>query len=177
VSPRYLVSCPGCGQQLAVAPSQAGQSVACACGAAVEAPTLRRLRELPAAPEPSPEARRWGARQGIVAAGAVAATLALGLAGLLIATAPRPAAPFESADFREQIAPRIDEISPAQAWSMWYESYQPLGAAGFLPRRSEAQLAVEAAAQQRKFYAVALASLAGVAIGVALLASLLVKND
>jgi hypothetical protein len=177
VSQRYLVPCPSCGKQLPVSASQAGQSVACVCGASVEAPTLRRLRELPAAPDALPAVRRWGARQGIVTAGIAAAAVALGLAGYLTAIAPSPEAPFRAADFQELITPRIDEVTPAQAWSMWHDSYEPLGAAGFLPRRSEGQIVAEAETQQRRFYALALTTVGGAALATALLAALLVRNE
>src|SRR5678815_2344165 len=41
----YLLPC-ACGQQISVSAAQAGESLRCSCGAMVEVPTMRGLREL-----------------------------------------------------------------------------------------------------------------------------------
>ena len=50
----YLLPCPQCGNSLTVAPSKAGETLACnACKASVSVPKLGDLRQLPRAEEPS----------------------------------------------------------------------------------------------------------------------------
>jgi hypothetical protein len=59
MSDRYLVKCD-CGRELLVETAQAGRRLTCACGAAVEAPTLRQLKKLPVAPaDYVPERPTW----------------------------------------------------------------------------------------------------------------------
>ncbi len=83
----YLLPC-ACGQKLPVSTRQAGQAVRCACGAPLEVPTLRGLRQLEQAERPAKASRRaWGARHRAafvlvalsLAAAAAAGYLALNL--------------------------------------------------------------------------------------------------
>lgn len=56
----YLLPC-SCGRQTAVSAAQAGQSVRCACGAALDVPNMRRLRLLERPDSSVPAKSTWGA--------------------------------------------------------------------------------------------------------------------
>jgi hypothetical protein len=62
----FLLPC-GCGQATIVTPAQAGQVVRCVCGAQLEVPTLRGLRQLaPATPSASKgKSRAWSNRHRV----------------------------------------------------------------------------------------------------------------
>lgn len=63
----YLLPCT-CGETVPVATSQAGETVACACGRALAVPTMREVRRLQPAPNDQPAAPRpsWSALQGVL---------------------------------------------------------------------------------------------------------------
>lgn len=94
MSDRYLLPCPFCGATLRVSRADAGARLACACGAEVAVPPLRRLQSLPpdrdeSRPRAAPP-RPWGLRERWTLVGGC--LLAAGLAGvaLLGRTAPEP---------------------------------------------------------------------------------------
>jgi hypothetical protein len=62
MSAQYLLPC-SCGQKVRVEPAQAGGQVACACGANLNVPTLRGLRQLEVAPTDDATIRRSTGRQ------------------------------------------------------------------------------------------------------------------
>ncbi len=76
----YLLPC-SCGQKVPVSVRHAGQMVRCACGAELEVPTLRGLRELESAAGTTPARRVWGDRQRVVFALAVASLVAFAVGG------------------------------------------------------------------------------------------------
>jgi hypothetical protein len=79
----YLLPC-SCGRKVPVSTRHAGQTVRCACGAELEVPTLRGLRELePAGAAAAPARGTWENRQRIAFLLAVASLLAIGVAGYL----------------------------------------------------------------------------------------------
>jgi hypothetical protein len=87
----YLLPC-SCGQKLAVSVRQAGQSVRCTCGASLEVPTLRGLRELhPADVQAAARARAWGDRHRVAFVLIALSLGACAVAGYLwIAIPPSP---------------------------------------------------------------------------------------
>ena len=111
---RYLLPC-SCGQKNPVEPGQAGQKIACLCGAALEVPTMLGMTALePADPDPvwqSPPAA-WGLRQGLVMLGAIIVVSAIGLEIHLYLRRPLQPTP-------EQIRQRIQSFTPSQSWDHW----------------------------------------------------------
>ena len=81
MSTQYLLPCT-CGRSITVSPRQAGQEVTCECGAAVDVPTMRQLRQLELAEATkSADQPRWSTTQGILfAGGTLLAMVAAGLA-------------------------------------------------------------------------------------------------
>ncbi len=111
----YLLPC-SCGQRLAVAPRQAGESITCPCGTAVEVPPLNRLKTLePVAQEAelqpkAGDARRqsaWGGRQAGLFFGVVLLCVGVPWAAWLEWSKPR-------------LVP-VESMSPLQTWGMWQE--------------------------------------------------------
>lgn len=114
----YLLPC-ACGQKLPVSVRQAGQAVTCSCGARLDVPPLRGLRELEqAAARAEPSQRAWGDRQRVVFLLAALSLLMAAAAGFLALR--MPAAPVRE-DPDAEIA--IDERSPI---SSVYAAYQKL---------------------------------------------------
>ncbi|MGL4513959.1 MAG: hypothetical protein ACRCT8_12785 [Lacipirellulaceae bacterium] len=173
MSQRYLVSCP-CGKAVAVAPSQAGGGVDCDCGARLDVPTLRQLRELPPADVAAPARGAWGARQGIVACGVMLAALALGLAGYCLSTAPTPPAPFDAGAHGKLVSGQIDALTPAEAYAIWQNVYAPLRVVGYQAQQRPEEAAIAAEIALRQQYATSLAVLAGVALVAAAIGAALV---
>lgn len=111
----YLLPC-SCGQKLAVAPRQAGESVTCPCGNALEVPPLNQLKTLePVAPEaelsaaggPAPRGSTWGGRQAGLFLGIVLLCVGIPWAVWLEVSKPR-------------LVP-VEYMSPLQTWGMWQE--------------------------------------------------------
>ena len=69
----YLLPCT-CGRTHRVSSRQAGDTVACACGASLEVPTMRELSRLEPAATGTPVRQKvWGLRQGLMFLGSVIA--------------------------------------------------------------------------------------------------------
>lgn len=128
---QYLLSCCKCDATIVVAPRQAGDRIACDCGHVTEAPTLRRLRELPSQEVEEATVSTWGLRQGVLATGLLGVLALSAAASWLILTQPAPPEPFDAITRQKVITAGIDQITPAQAWSMWPNAYQPLANQGF----------------------------------------------
>jgi len=83
---RYLLPC-SCGDQLTIEIGQAGQEVNCdGCGATIEVPTMRGVRELKPLPEKEDEKPRveWTPLQGtLFATGILVTLIALSVAGFV----------------------------------------------------------------------------------------------
>ncbi len=112
---RYLLPC-SCGQKLAVLPRQAGGTVTCPCGVAMEVPPLNRLKALEPAAAEGPRAapagggpRRpgWGGRQAGLFFGIILLCVGIPWAAWLEWSKPR-------------LLP-IDRMSPLQTWGLWQE--------------------------------------------------------
>lgn len=98
---------------------RAGGQVVCECGAAVDVPTLRRLRQLPAeSSEPQARGMAWRPRHGVMA---VFLILAAGLASVCLwAQLTKPTLPtFDSAGMHQLIGRQLEKLTPAEAWNWW----------------------------------------------------------
>ncbi|MFW5692953.1 MAG: hypothetical protein ACOCWL_01935 [Thermoguttaceae bacterium] len=111
----YLLPC-SCGQKLAVAPRQAGESITCPCGTAIEVPPLNRLKTLePVRPEverarPAATVRdrpAWGGRQAGLFLGIVLLCVGIPWAAWLEWDKPR-------------LVP-VERMTPLQTWGLWQE--------------------------------------------------------
>jgi len=123
--PDYLLPCV-CGQQTHVSIVQAGQSVRCVCGAPLQVPNLRELRELAPAEISARSAGRfhsrhaWGYRHrvafllllGSLAAGALAIYLARRLPEVRV-----PATP-------QQVAQWLETSSPGETLALYHQMIQ-----------------------------------------------------
>jgi len=119
VTARYLLPCD-CGRKVPVASRQAGQTVVCACGAALEVPTLLRLtaleREAPAV-APQPTTASWGIRQAITMIGL--AILLASLAGAIALLVGRPTLKTVTAHDEQQYRDEAEKMSPAELYWRW----------------------------------------------------------
>jgi hypothetical protein len=127
----HLLSC-GCGRSLPVEVRQAGEQIECPCGAKLDVPPLRQLRQLPvASTAPDGTGPRWSASHGAIAA-------CLVLAGLLVMAAAwsRWSEPtvqkFNPAERNRDMEQRVDSLTPAQGWWVWVNVLRPLRETGFI---------------------------------------------
>ncbi|HTM55177.1 MAG TPA: hypothetical protein VL175_14170 [Pirellulales bacterium] len=120
----YLLPC-ACGQQISVSAAQAGESLRCSCGAMVEVPTMRGLRELERV-ETSQAVRgdRWGDRQRLALALLVAAFVLWGGAGYLFAKIPAALPPFDP----NPPDPLTQNSTPEQTFDVYHELQRGLQA-------------------------------------------------
>jgi hypothetical protein len=127
----YLLPCTQCDRKLTVDTSQAGEQIQCVCGASVEVPSLRGIRELEASQTVpgGPTPRGWDVRRGVVFAvgaviafGGIVAVLFAGLGRLNAMPGERP---------KEDLGPvfeSIDAMGPAETLETWtYVREQGLG--------------------------------------------------
>src|SRR4051812_34483923 len=121
---QYLLPC-ACGQQISVSAAQAGESLRCSCGAIVEVPTMRGLRDLerlePKEPVPGD---RWGDRQRLALGLLVAALVLWGAAGYLFAKIPASLPPFDP----NMPDPLSQNSTAAQAFDVYHEMQRGLHA-------------------------------------------------
>lgn len=134
MSTRYLLPC-SCGLSTPVEIAQAGHSVRCSCGASLEVPTLRGIKNLPPAPlEAVPQGPVWNPGKGILFLGALAILAGLAIEAYLPTTVP-------SVDFN-RIHAIAFTMNPAQSWEQWQQFQQDRLPGAFTPeseayRRSE----------------------------------------
>ena len=127
---KYLLACD-CGKQVPVEVGQAGGRVACLCGAQIEVPPLRKLRDLPLERvEDKQVGARWGARQGVIAASLI-------LTATLIVTNiwnwwTQPQVPhFDPVSHERAVDEHLKSLTPANAWLAWIDYYRPMAERGF----------------------------------------------
>ena len=116
VTVKYLVPC-ACGRKVPVEPRQAGQTVVCACGEALEVPTLLRLAALeqePSAAAAPPPVASWGLGQAIALVGL--AVLLSALAGAIYLCFQRPSLPTADA---QKIHDVVQKMPPATVYRNW----------------------------------------------------------
>jgi hypothetical protein len=108
----YLLHCTSCDRKHVVTTGQAGGQVRCDCGAAIDVPTVRGLRELAEVHEATAPRKAWSTRSSVVFLGAVITLAGLVLAGFLHVRAAqvRPHGSF---------ADDIRTMSPRDTWDLW----------------------------------------------------------
>jgi hypothetical protein len=146
----FRLSC-GCGQSVRVSASQAGQTVRCSCGAPLEVPTLRGLRELPRADATAVAKRRatWENRQRVIFSLTLISLAALLLGGYLWMNVP---------PIRRQATPeQIKDIFAAGKPDQIYDAFQEL-------QRGLGNPALAAGEEQRDFMAVGIEVALGIGI-------------
>jgi hypothetical protein len=113
----YLLPCPQCRTNLTVTTGEAGGQVRCNCGATVDVPTVRGLRELAVVTESAEPQSRWTTRHSVTFMGGVllVAGIAAGLALHLYAESIRPVQTF---------ADKVQEMSAAETWELWTHYFQ-----------------------------------------------------
>jgi len=120
VTARYLLPCD-CGRKIPVESRQAGQTVVCACGAALEVPTLLRLtaleQEEQAVVATATAAASWGLRQAIALVGL--AILLASLAGAIALLFARPTLKTVTARDEQQFRDAIQKMPPAELYRGW----------------------------------------------------------
>jgi hypothetical protein len=141
----YLLPC-ACGRTHRISSRQAGGTVACACGASLEVPTMRELDRLePAATTTPVRQKAWGLRQGLMFLGSVIVGGGVA-AGCYFSLFVMPA-PQEG----EVPQAMLDALQPAEAWAVWgdYRRGMPRGTPPDLARlvyqRNRAQSGVHLA--------------------------------
>ncbi len=111
---QYLLVCPACGRKTPVEAFQAGQRVACPCGATLDVPTLLELGRLDRAEpsEPLVLAGAWGLWQRLLIVGLLIVAAAALLALLTYAWRPTLV--------------DMQKLPPRLAWRFWRELQQGL---------------------------------------------------
>ncbi len=117
----YLLPC-SCGQKVRVEVGQAGGSARCTCGAQLDVPAMRQIRDLEEAPSddrrPDAPADSWSPRKGAILLGLVIAAVSAGAGVYQWATQPVPVVN----DLETSLATIADQtatLSPAATWNLW----------------------------------------------------------
>ena len=117
----YLLPC-SCGRSVPIEVGQAGQSISCECGAALDVPTMRQIRELEQAPTddslPQEQTSTWSPRKGVILLGLVIAVASGGVGIYLWATRPQLFT-YDLEASLKAIDEEIDALSPAATWVLW----------------------------------------------------------
>jgi hypothetical protein len=125
---KYLLPCQ-CGQNVEVDAGQAGLTVSCACGAALEVPTMRGLAALAVVETAQPSETSagsdaaWGPGQALQFLGAIATICGVLALGLVLRTRPQWIV------HSEQISVAVDRLTTAQLWERWQDLRKGLGTA------------------------------------------------
>ena len=118
----YLLPC-SCGQKVPVLPSQAGGQVSCSCGKSLAIPTLRGIRQLEVAQEPSERpTATWSKLQGTFFSGGmlVATVGAVIIAWYLYQYARIGGLAIDrSEEFIRGGTAQIDTLTPVQSLEVW----------------------------------------------------------
>lgn len=166
---QYLLPCK-CGSSLPVSQSQAGGHLRCSCGAELEVPTLRGLRDLEQVEVAQEQgAAEWGLRQGILTVGILVSLLLGGGAAWFAANEPAPPESFDIASRANVLDTGIENLTPDQAWTMWKSQYEPLAVNGFYDREPLGNKIRKQNITQHQLYR----NILGIAAGGVLLLSLL----
>ncbi|HEY2882429.1 MAG TPA: hypothetical protein VGJ15_08350 [Pirellulales bacterium] len=117
---KYLLPCPACGTKIPVETGQAGQTISCKCGHAIEVPTIRGLQKLEAVAErDESEQRPWSARKGLIFLGSIIFLAAAAWAGYLIADRPGLIEIDSLAKLidHQTISQEVDALSPSDCYA------------------------------------------------------------
>ncbi len=128
----YLVPCPKCGKQLAVELGMSGETLRCECGAPVEVPKLRVLRDMPRTDEVD-EGPGWTWRHGVLVLGAMLAAFGISM-GLYLVRNQYDMQPDRAWDEWSKSS------SPADDWKMWHYFQRDGISGGMNPRPHPSQL-------------------------------------
>jgi hypothetical protein len=139
----HLLSC-SCGRSLPVEVGQAGGQIECACGAKLDVPPLRQLRQLPVASVVADRPSRWSAGHGAIAACLVLAVI-LAMAAAWSRWSEPPVWTFNAAERDLEMDERVDALTPVQGWWTWVNVVRPLRESGFF----EVDLGPPAAVKQQ----------------------------
>lgn len=118
MSTKYLLPCR-CGQQIAIEPRQAGETVVCPCGESLHVPRMLEIMALEPVPVesvPQPSGVGWGWRQGIKLFGIVLLVLATILGA--VALTKRPVSRYAGLS-PEEIQLNAHTLTPSQTWDQW----------------------------------------------------------
>lgn len=120
VSVKYLLPCT-CGKNVVIESRQAGESVACECGASLLVPTVRQMAALEVAEETAANAARtaksWGGRERLVLLGVIILFFALCVT-LVAVFRLRPMSRFDMIG-AEGIQKSLQDLSPWRTWVTW----------------------------------------------------------
>jgi hypothetical protein len=119
---KHLLSCDTCGHQATVDASDAGRIIKCECGAHLEVPSLRGIRELPALETPTlPKAKSaWSPKFGaFCAAGLVLAMIGLLTLGYGLYIRMQITIPERRAPVADRIDQSIEELDAEELWDVW----------------------------------------------------------
>ena len=155
----YLLPCPQCGRKLVVTTGEAGGQVRCECGAAVDVPTVRGLREL----EPAPAvegATSWTTRHSVIFLGSLMAIAGLAF-GMILHF--RAAAVLPTATFADDIR----TMPAAETWTLWSQFFRD-GVGKWQPLKDDKQQLDLKAYEELKRWELIGFGLAGVGVVVAI---------
>jgi hypothetical protein len=110
----YFLPC-SCGGKIPVQARQAGQTVRCQCGRAVDAPTMLGLKALEQV-ELEPETRPWGTSQRLTVLGIL--VLSISVVGAAYTLWNRPHSPIESRP-PERVNEQVQALSAAETIGLW----------------------------------------------------------
>lgn len=169
---RYLLPCP-CGAETHVDVSQAGETVVCQCGATLDVPTMRQLRQLECAESKAVETgTNWGLRQGFILLALVVTVVAGTAAGYLWGVQPAP--PKQDTEAALKVLDRqIEDMTPLQSWELWQDQ---ILADGLVQYEDPAQSAYHAHVAVRRRWSKVLLALAGCGL-LTLLSTVLLAGD
>lgn len=157
----YLLPCPQCGRKLVVTTGEAGGQTRCECGATVEVPTVRGLRDLEQAPIPAGEAATpWTTRHSVVFLGVLVAVVGLGFGVFLHFRA-------EAVLPKTAFADDIRTMPPAETWELWSNFFRE-GVGNWQPKKDAQQLAAINRYHELKRWQLIGFGLAGVGVVVAI---------
>ncbi len=107
---KYILPC-GCGKEILVSATQAGQMVRCACGIETAVPALRDLKKLQRLATSRAKTREgvssWGQREAFLVIGGLITLSGLVMTAWLWLTRPR--------------YPRVEMMAPVETWGLWQE--------------------------------------------------------
>ncbi len=118
MSSKYLLPCR-CGQQIAIEPRQAGETVVCRCGATLPTPRMLEIMALepvPAESDPPPSGVGWGWRQRTKLLGVILLSATI-IAGVMLLLS-RPVSRFEGLS-PEEVQRNAHKLTPSQTWDQW----------------------------------------------------------
>ncbi len=120
MSVRYQLPC-SCGRVVLVERSQAGLSISCDCGAALEVPTIRGLAQLELVLSASDNSA-WTAQHGLLLIGALIVLVAGGAAAWRFVHLPEDVYSKEAVDeFMKEKAEEIDRMTPSEIAENWQQ--------------------------------------------------------